>query len=265
MGKPANKTAVGAFVLGALAVAITSLLVVGSGKFSSKKSLKYEVYFAGSVKGLQVGAPVLFRGVRIGEVKSISLRMNAQDLSWVLPVELEVDPARFEVVGGQVQPTDQSYLKSLIAKGLRAQLQPSSLLTGQLAVYLDFFPQGPARFVAPEGSNPPEIPSVRTEIEELAHRLQELPVQDIAAHLDRSLVGFSRLVESPDLAAGITSGREFFDRANKVLDQNANLSHELSQTLQATEATMRSLQSLADYLSRHPESLIRGKHPVKGE
>jgi paraquat-inducible protein B len=64
MARPTDKAVIGAFVLGAMAVAIASVLVVGSGKFSSKKNLKYEVYFAGSVKGLQVGAPVLFRGVR---------------------------------------------------------------------------------------------------------------------------------------------------------------------------------------------------------
>src|SRR3954464_15242125 len=174
MSKPASKAKVGAFVLGALALAVAALVIFGSGKFFSKRP-HYAVYFEGSVKGLQIGAPVLFRGVQIGEVTSISLRLNTQDISFILPVEIEVDPEKLEVVGARPD-REHALLAPLIDKGLRAQLQMSSLVTGQLAVYLDFFPEQAAKRLAPEGSLPPEIPAVRTDIQELAKRIQDLPM-----------------------------------------------------------------------------------------
>ena len=75
MSKPIGKPIIGAFVVGAVAIVVAGLFVLGGGKFLKKKYI-HVMYFDGSVKGLKVGAPVTFRGVEIGTVTNIAIRAN---------------------------------------------------------------------------------------------------------------------------------------------------------------------------------------------
>ena len=95
MAKQVNKTVIGAFVVGALALVVAGVLIFGSGKFLTKK-FPFVMYFEGSAKGLSVGAPVVFRGVEVGSVSSIVIRANPKDLSVQIPVVVEVEPEKFE-------------------------------------------------------------------------------------------------------------------------------------------------------------------------
>ena len=97
MSKPIGKPLIGAFVLGAVAIVVAGIFVLGGGKFLKKKFMRV-MYFDGSVKGLKVGAPVTFRGVKIGTVSDITIRANAQDLTTRIPVVVEVDPDSIETI-----------------------------------------------------------------------------------------------------------------------------------------------------------------------
>ena len=112
MAKQANKTAIGAFVVVALALGVAAIVVFGSGKFFVKKQV-YVAYFTGSVKGLRVGAPVVFRGVKIGEVTQIMLFADRENMIVQIPVIMETDPSKFNSMGPPVV-NPREYLKELI-------------------------------------------------------------------------------------------------------------------------------------------------------
>lgn len=333
MSKQASKTLIGAFVLGALVLIVAGVVVFGSGKFFRKVN-EDVMFFEGSVKGLQIGAPVMFRGVQIGHVTNIVLEVNAKELTAFIPVYVEIYPQK--IVPLRDKPRfDQRYLQALIEKGLRAQLQLQSFVTGQLMVNLDFYPDTPIRLVGLEKKYP-EIPTIPSSLEQLTKRLEELPLKEIADRLNETLAGINRLVNSRDLQASISSLNQLlkntdalvkhlntevgplasdirgtadaaratlaqaektlrFDEGvpgeiassiketmssaqatlketNKAVEningiavQNANLGYEIGRTLEEIAKLSRSIRVLADYLDRHPEALIRGKSPSKGE
>jgi paraquat-inducible protein B len=305
MSKQASKTLIGAFVLGALGLVVAGLVVFGSGKLFRKVE-KAVMFFEGSVQGLQVGAPVVFRGVQIGHVTNIVMEFNANDLTGLIPVYIEIYPHKIVPIGGG--SFDQRYRQALIEKGLRAQLELQSFVTGQLLVNLDFYPNTPIRLVGLEKEYP-EIPTIPSGIEQLKKRIEQLPLTEIAGRLNEALAGINKLVNSRDLQASIGSlnqllkdtdalaknlnakvehldseqiassiketlsaaqgtlneTRKAVENINGIAAQNANLGYEIGRTLEQIAELSRSIRLLADYLERHPEALIRGKNPSKGE
>ena len=325
MSKKASTTVIGAFVLGAIVLAVACVMVLGSGKFL-RKTQKFVMFFDGSVKGLQIGAPVVLRGVKLGEVTDIVLQFDPDHMTMSIPVYAEIDPGRLSVIGGGDGAGSRSgpypYYQEFLDKGLRAQLQMQSFVTGQLMVDLDLRPQLPLRLVGTEKACP-EIPTVPTDMQQLSKKLEEIPIGAIAIKLERSLEGLEKLVNSPRLEATLTSvhqlvanldslalsartelegltshadklasnldgqleavgasaretseaARETLARASGALEeahgaigdlrqiaaQNANVGYQLSQSIEQLTALTRSLRSMADYLDRHPEALVRGK------
>jgi paraquat-inducible protein B len=108
MAKQANRMMIGGFVVLALIIMAASLVVFGSGKFF-QKTVRCVVYFDEPVRGLSVGAPVLFQGVQIGSVVSIVLTVDPVKLQVQIPIILEYEPDRFHVTGrcrrGERSPT----------------------------------------------------------------------------------------------------------------------------------------------------------------
>jgi paraquat-inducible protein B len=208
MSKPANKTLIGAFVVGAIALAVAGLLVFGSGKFFAPLK-KFVMFFGGSVKGLNVGSPVIFRGVKIGEVTDIKLIVNPKEMTAVIPVYVEIDP-RLLTVPEEFKPllkeTEKKYvyIQPLIKKGLKAQLQMQSFVTGQLMINLDFYPDKPIRLVGTEKKYP-EIPTVPTAMEELTKTIQDLPIKELVTKLELTVDGIQKLVNAPETRDGIES------------------------------------------------------------
>ena len=328
MNGKANKAVIGAFVLGALALLVVGVMIFGSGKLFAD-TRKFVVYFEGSVKGLNVGSPVVFRGVKIGSVTDIQIAFDPQEMSAIIPVIIEIERDRFR--GGE---TDRKYFKELIDKGLRAQLQMQSLVTGQLAVYVDFFPDTP---VVLRGTDTeyPEIPSILSKGEELQKTLAELPLEDLVAKTHSAMEGIDRLVNSPELHDAVSSlgttakevqemvstldrevrslgqegrktteaatrtlneaerflamregasgemarninetlaeARATFDKTEETLEavrrtaSDERTSYQLQQALRELAMAARSINTLVDYLERHPEALLRGKGALKGE
>ena len=135
---------IGAFVVGAVALAVAAIVLFGSGRFF-KDTDKWVAIFPGSVKGLNVGSPVVFRGVQVGQVTEIIVNFDPGRIEVIIPVLYETDPERFRHIGPQVIADDKELHEALVAQGLRAQLQMQSLVTGQLVINMDFFPNSPAK------------------------------------------------------------------------------------------------------------------------
>jgi paraquat-inducible protein B len=201
----ANPTLIGAFLLGAIALVITGLMVFGGGQFFTEK-MTYVAYFPETVSGLNDGAPVNFRGVKVGTVRRIEVQFNAQDLSVRIPVYLQLERRRIREIGGTIP--EINFIPELIERGLRAQLQLQSIVTGQLSVQLDILPNRPARFVDPVGEFP-EMPTIPSSMQEFTETIESLSIQEMVNDARQVLAGLKILVNSPELAELLTGVNEF--------------------------------------------------------
>lgn len=186
MSRKANPTLIGAFVLGAIALAVTTTLLLAGGTWFGERR-QHVLYFEGAAQGLQIGAPVNFLGVKVGTVKQIQLGLDEKDRRFMVPVLIEVEPHVVRTRdGARVDLRDRATVRDLVERGLRGRLRLQSLLTGQLYVDLDFHPDKPARFVAldPDLS---EIPTIRTAVQELTSKLEGFPMDKFLA--DVSAIG----------------------------------------------------------------------------
>ena len=197
MSKPIGKPIIGAFVVGAVALAVAGLFVLGGGEFLKKKYMRV-MYFDGSVKGLKVGAPVTFRGVEIGTVSNIAIRANTEDLTTRIPVVVEIDPASIGTTGGQLE----KQLPRLIKHGLRAKLELQSMVTGQLQIELDFMPDTKARLVGGK-SKYAEIPTVPSTMSKFAKDLEQIPIQEIGHRVSAVLAGVQKFMDNPELGQSV--------------------------------------------------------------
>ena len=196
MSKQANPTLIGAFVVGAIALAVITTLLLAGGSWFGKRQ-QHIMYFEGAAQGLQVGAPVVFLGVKVGTVKQIQLGLDEQSQHFLVPVTIEVLPHVVRARGGEpVDLRDRATVRQLVERGLRAQLKMQSLLTGQLYVDLDFNSGKPARFAAldPDSS---EIPTIPTAVQELTSKLAGFPMEKFLADVMAITAALNQLMSAP--------------------------------------------------------------------
>ncbi|MEN8263175.1 MAG: MlaD family protein [Nitrospirota bacterium] len=332
MSKQANKTVIGAFVIGAIALVVAGVLIFGSGKFLKARD-SYVLYFEGSVKGLNIGSPVLFRGVKVGSVTDIRLQFDPEDLTVYIPVVIEVEPDRFRKESND--RNSQYNVKLLIDKGLRAQLELQSMVTGQLMINFDFQPDEPANLTG-ISSKYVELPTIPSDMEKLSRTIENIPFDELMNKLTSAVGGLERVMNSPELIGSAKAAekalkeihklvknvdsqvaplvlnikdtsdaaRSAFEQAEKtfafeegvpgelasgiketltsasdalkqsrhtlssvqeVVANDSDLVYKLNNTLHELSGAARSIRFLADYLERHPESIVRGKGSSKGE
>lgn len=223
MSKKANTTAIGVFVVGAIVLVVAGIIVFGGGRFF-KDTKKFVLFFEGSMQGLGKGAPVAFKGVRVGSVTEIKVILDSRDLSPQIPVFIEIEPDRFtELRGERLQELaketyGRSLIEFLVEKGLRAQLDMQSLVTGQLFVNLDFFPHKPARFVNIE-TGFTEIPTVPSSLELISKTVEKLPITELASKANKVLRGIERWVNSPELEEIMTSLNQTMKEVRGTMQQ----------------------------------------------
>jgi paraquat-inducible protein B len=239
---------IGGFVVGAVALIFASILVFGSGKFL-KKTYKFVLYFEGSVSGLSVGAPVVFRGVKIGSVESIVIRTNTKELTAQIAVIIEYEPDRLEI--GDAKPDPYRNMPLLIDKGLRAQLQMASLVTGQLMIEFDFHPDTPARLV---GGDPKyrEIPTSPSTIQEITRTVEKLPLEETFSKLSSAIAGLEEIVNSEDMKGIIGALRVAADEAAKLLKNVDDRVKPLASTI---DETLKDYGKLARDVDRQVDPL----------
>jgi len=260
-----NPVFIGAFVVGALALAAFAAVVFGTGVLF-KDTATYVMFFGGDVSGLRVGAPVTFRGVPLGAVTDIRaslLRRGARvETRIAVYAELAQGAVTTESDLTVGEPDDEVY-RLLIDNGLRAQLQMQSLVTGQLFVQLDLQPDQPAIFV---GGDPyvRELPTIPTPLEivtrsarKLLERIGELPLEEIIQNLNVSLEGAGRILNSEgaqqlfgNLDATTTDLRAVVQRLDGRVEGVAS---ELEGTLTAATSTFDELRSAIGALGEDSE------------
>ena len=247
----ASPAVIGGFVIGAIALIVIGLLVFGGVNWFGTRNT-YVAYFPGSVKGLQIGAPVDFRGVTIGEVTDIKVLFNPQDVSARIPVVMELDPTQIEVAGRDVVVSEEEDAERLIEAGFRAQLQSQSFLTGLLFVNLDFYPDAPVRLMG--GDEPyPEIPTIPSGFEQL-----QQSAGDVAARLPGLLDQLNGLLAELNEALDQTSG-DF----GSIVSDVAVIAQEIresapevvARTEQATEDLRGVAQALEELLQTNRDAI----------
>jgi paraquat-inducible protein B len=256
----------------------------------------YLVVFDQSVRGLQPGAPVDFRGIVVGEVAAINTQFDPETKKITVPVEIKFYPERFtsRLRGGKSRrlPKNSHFMADLVERGLRAQLRTGNLLTGQLYVALDFFPDAP-RAKMDLAKAPPELPSTPSALQDLqttlialVNKLERLPLEQMTADFSRTLESLDRVARrldtelAPQAKSAIADTRETLAELRKALAEANKTMGDASRTLSAAERslapdsplfsdltdaarefsrTAQTLRALADYLERNPQALLRGK------
>ena len=248
---------------------------------------RYALEFRESVRGLGVGSPVDFRGLVVGDVKSIEPRFDRERKQFAMVVEIDFYPER--LLGDRVRestaPATEPALTPLVERGLRAQLRAANLLTGQLFVALDFVP-GTKKAAIDVAKSPPELPTIpgtsqelQAQVASIAKKLDSVPYQEIGIDLRRTLQISSALLErvdreiTPEVRDTMVEARKAMIEAREALVEARKslasvertlagaepLPLEASDALREIARAAQSFRTLADYLERHPEAVIRGK------
>ena len=233
MSKQANKTVIGVFVVVAIALVVLAVLILGSGKFF-KQTLKAVCYFEGSVGGLNIGAPVVFRGVRIGSVTDVILSVESSKMVFTIPVYIEIEPDKFSVTGIRPRQLGEN-LKALIDRGLRASLETQSIVTGQMQVGLDFKPDKPGKFAEIKyDQKTPEIPTIPTPMQELTKKIEKIPIDEIFEKLNSTIGSINKLVSSPEIVKAIESVSVAVGDVRKLVQNVDNRVGPLASSIEGT-------------------------------
>jgi paraquat-inducible protein B len=260
----------------------------------------FVLLFEESVRGLSPGAPVEFRGIPIGQVIEIRSEFDFKRSKVKIPVIIATEPERISL--GSKLPdgvTEDSLIDHFVEKGFRAQLRTGNILTGQLFIAVDFFPDAkPARVVSNGKYGLPEFPTTPTQLAEIGSKLTHLvakidtvPIEQIGNDLRDTMKGAKRLATSPELqetvtslnaavkeiqgltaelrtetapelAAALKEVQALLSATSGTLQSDSPLHVRLQAALEELSAAARSLRLMADYLERHPEAILRGKEPT---
>jgi paraquat-inducible protein B len=237
------------------------------------------VEFEGSVRGLEIGAPVEAQGIPIGRVVDFHLVVDAASSKVRVPVVIEADIARIGIIN---QPPDQTgkgvLARQLVALGMRAQLRTSSLITGSLIVALDFFPDAPPAEIV-ETSTYPKIPTVPTQMESLTRsvsqtldKLSALPLGEVMDGVRQTLDTAQQVMRDANTRSGplLVSLNKTSEAAETVLKgfsttygRDSSIPGDVGALLRQLQDTAKSVKTLASYLEEHPNSVLLGKAPPR--
>lgn len=252
-----NKAVIGGFILGAICLMVVGVAAFGSGKlFTPTKN--FVMYFDGSVKGLSVGAPVVFRGVKVGSVIDIILQGNLKNMTFSVPVIVEIDMNRFRMTN--MKSDDADYYEALIDKGLRAQLQTQSLVTGQLTINFDFQPDKPARLIA-DTTGYPQTPTIPSTTDEFVRKMEELPLKQLVERTNSVVGGLEHLVNSPDLQDAPRSLQLVAADARTTLQridrEVRSISSDTRVVISAATATINHADRVLDFETGAPAEVLK--------
>ncbi len=234
----------------------------------------YVLYFDQSLRGLQAGAPVDFRGLTIGSVLSVGLDADFNRDEIRMPVLVEIEPERFRVIG---EP-EEGVMPKLIDQGLRANLTIANLALGKKAVSLDFFPDAePARLITT--GRYPEFPTVRSpgvelvaNLAQISSELKSLPYEQIGRGMSvaldeagavmreaRALIATAESDIAPTLASSLAQAEKTLAETRTVMAADSVTRTELNRLLVELTEAAEAIGAVAEYLEQHPEALIFGK------
>ena len=260
MSKRASPTAIGAFVTGAVILVVVGILVFGSGKFF-RKAYPFVLFFDGNVNGLNVGAPVKFKGVQIGQVTAILIVLEEEDTNARIPVYIELDAEKLRAAGVNVRGDYDAVIQAIrraIDNGLRGQLQSESLVTGVLFVQLNYHPNTAANFAGLDYGTQ-EIPTLPTQIEQaesavkqIVAKIDEIDFKALIDQLTSTAKSINGLADSPQTTKAIES---FDDALTSLRRLSDAVDKQLGPVTESFRTTTESAQETARKLDRVMENL----------
>ncbi|TCD20537.1 MCE family protein [Pseudomonas sp. IC_126] len=238
-----------------------------------------QMRFDQTLRGLNVDAPVEFLGVPIGRVVSVKLDYDEKNKSFPAVVGAVIYPSRLgaahdklsQTLGGDTEEHTARLMQMFVDRGLRAQARTGNLLTGQLYISLDFDPRAP-KVAFDQHARPMVIPTIAGSFDKLQEQLQamvdklsKLPIESLADNLNGSLDELRQTLKQvngdvlPQLQRTLERSEQTLQNANQALAEDSPQRQQLGDTLDEVQRAVRSVRTLSDYISRHPESLIRGR------
>jgi paraquat-inducible protein B len=251
VSKRVNPTLIGAFVVGAIALTVAAFLLLANVGLFEKRE-KVIMYFTGSVEGLNKGAPVNIRGVKVGTVIDIDVEVHPLDGEFYIPVIVQFEPdAVKDVRTIELADPEQDHLEYLIEEhGLRAQLKLQSMLTSQMAIELDYHPRTKIHYHG--DGELPEIPTIPMAFEKLGKKLENVPIEQMLNDLTSTLESINRITGSPDAMELLST----LNKTMKTIDQLArNIDNNLQPLADNTNDTLRSINSLTQNLNGNVQPL----------
>ncbi|GGP18413.1 PqiB family protein [Silvimonas iriomotensis] len=252
-------------------------------KEADRERAPFVLYFRESLRGLSVGAPVDFRGITIGEVKAINFEFSKEKREILMPVTIDLYPDRLRGRMRQDQPIhtpaeNVRILNAMVAHGLRAQLRTGNLITGQLYIALDFMP-GASKADIDWKQFPPSLPSVAGSLTQLqdtalsiAKKLDALPIESIGKNADQAMRNANKVLDNadqlvsrlknevtPEAQTTLKAAQDAINQAKQTLSPDAPVQQNMNDTLQEVSKAAQAFRDLSDYLSRHPDALLRGQ------
>ena len=267
--------------------------------------LTYVTYFPGPVRGLTAGTPVQMQGVQVGHVREVRVRYVPETATLETPVTLEIDPRQLEFPVSDTTTREELRIKmndalqNLVRKGMRATLTSSLVLPGASGVSLEMVgTRGTARLAVEH--NPPIIPAASAgsgleALNQLAARIQNLPIEDIAAHLQSTAARVDTLVHDPALSESLqnmnhsladiqkvaavtrenigpvvqslrnaaTSAEAAAGRAQQLMATAPRQNYDLGELIKELTRAAEAVRALAEYLTENPEALLKGRGKAK--
>ena len=267
--------------------------------------LTYVTYFREPVRGLEAGAPVRIQGVEVGRVSDVRLRYVPETATLETPVTLQIDPRRLQFVvtetttPAELRSAMNAALQKLVKKGLRATLASSLILPGASGISLEMTGRRDAARLGVE-HDPPIIPAASTAsgleaFDQLAARIQNLPLEEIATHLQRTSARIDTLVHDPALSQSLenmnrsladirqvaavtrenagpiaqslrnaaTSAESAAGRAQQLMNTAPRQNYDLGELIKELTRAAESVRALADYLQENPDALLKGRGKAK--
>ena len=328
MSQKANPTLIGAFVFGAILIAIGAVIFFGSANLFAKKQI-FETYFNQSVNGLGIGSNVKYKGVAVGKVTKVQLKFQGGDEAPVVRVLYEINTDNLlNKYGLSINISDRKFHDKAVANGFRAKLDFESLISGQLFIALDFYKDVAAPELHQEGNadifeippQPSDIEAILADLTKaignigsvdfasLAKDLQAvlksaqvgidaMHLDQLGSSLDKAANSVSSLASGEQIKSALASVRESFEQLtatlksldpavadlkptldqakaaltnlqkstaelDRVLKPDSAFRYQLDGSLSEINAAAASIQQLADFLQRHPNSLLFGRKPA---
>lgn len=269
------------------------------------RKVQFVMYFTGTVRGLNPGAPLEFRGIRIGQVLDIRMEFDANTTSFRIPVLVEIEPDRIIHRDSENALSPEQTLTTLVDKGLRGRLQTGSLLTGQLFIEFNMYPDAELNLVADESMPYPELPTIpgafeaiSQSIADVVDKIDTIDIEALGDNIENIFSAADKLVNkkvdekaATDLEASIKGLRDVLTNVNEgnldqaivaaknvlvdlqttvelvnnVLDPHSPLQHNVIKITDELEEMSRSIRALIETLERQPNSVIFGRKTAEEE
>jgi paraquat-inducible protein B len=245
--KAANPKLIGFFVVGAAFLVVSALVLFSSQDLFTPKR-KFVAYFQQSVTGLNIGAPVRFRGIPVGEVINIDGVYDPQTGNMIPRVILEFRPETLE--NASVEEGEYTLFPLLLENGLRASLKSASLLTGQLYVAMDFHPGTPVRSLSRSKEEYPEMPTIDSGFDEALAKLSDLPIEEVLSRAGAALAAAQSVLEDPNIGSSLEALTIFLKDADEsVVDLRHFMRSDVGATLAEVNKTLASTRESVSSLS----------------